>query len=67
MTITTIGSGLVAAAAVVSAALAGAMIWLLLADPITVAGALHDGSVTPLVRELAQAAVDAIRALLNLL
>jgi hypothetical protein len=67
MTITTVGTGLVAVTAAVSAALAGAMIWLLLADPITVAGALHDGSVTPLVRELAQAAVDAIRALLNLL
>jgi hypothetical protein len=67
MTITTIGTGLVGATAIVSAALAGTMIWLLLADPITVAGALHDGTVAPLFREFAQAAVGAIRALLNLL
>ena len=50
-----------------AAIVAGATIWLLLTDPITVAGALHDGTVRPLVRELARAVVEAIRGLLSFL
>jgi hypothetical protein len=67
MKFTAVGASLVAAVAITSALLAGATIWLLLTDPITVAGALSDGTVTPLVRELARAFVDAVRGLLALL
>ena len=67
MTLTTLGTSLVALVAVVSAALAGATIWLLLADPLAVAGALHDGTVTPLFDVLARAVAEALRGLLSFL
>ena len=67
MTFSGLSVSLVGTVAVVSALLAGATIWLLLTDPITVAGALHDGTVTPLVRELARAVADALRGLLSFL
>jgi hypothetical protein len=51
--------------AVVAATLAGATIWLLLTDPITVADAVNEGNVTPLVRELAGALYGALRGLLR--
>jgi hypothetical protein len=67
MTFTTVGTSLVATLAAVSALLAGMVIWLLLTDPTTVVGALHDGTMTPLVREIAKAVVEAIRSLLRFL
>ncbi len=67
MTLSTVGTGLIATIALVCVLLAGATIWLLLADPLTVAGALHDGTVTPLVNELTQAIADALRTLLSFL
>ncbi|MBE3071760.1 MAG: hypothetical protein IMZ67_02190 [Acidobacteria bacterium] len=67
MKFTAVGASLVAVVAVASALLAGATIWLLLTDPITVASSLHDGNVTPFVRALARAFVDACRGLLALL
>jgi hypothetical protein len=51
--------------AVVAATLAGATIWLLLTDPVTVADAVNQGNVTPLVRELAGALFGALRGLLK--
>jgi hypothetical protein len=53
--------------AVISAILAGATIWLLLTDPITVADAVNQGDVSPLVRELADALYAALRGLLRYL
>jgi len=67
MTFSGFSASLVGTVAVVSALVAGATIWLLLTDPITVAGALHNGTVTPLVRELARAVADALRGLLSFL
>lgn len=67
MSISSIGMSLAAVIAVACAVLAGATIWLLLSDPVTVTGALHDGTVTPIVRALAQAVVDAFRSLLAFL
>jgi hypothetical protein len=63
MTFTTAGASLVATLAVASALLAGLTIWLLLTDPATIAGAVQDSSLTPLVRELALAFVSALRSL----
>lgn len=51
--------------AVIAATLAGATIWLLLTDPVTVADAVNEGNVTPLVRELAGALYGALRGLLK--
>jgi hypothetical protein len=52
-------------AAVVAALLAGATVWLLLTDPVGVTAALNQGSVTPLVTELADLFASAIRDLLR--
>ena len=40
--------------AVVSVLLAGATVWLLLTNPVTVANAVNEGEISPLVRELAR-------------
>jgi len=53
--------------AVVSIALAGATIWLFLTNPVTVANAINEGDVTPLVRNLAQVIYQALSGLLKYL
>ncbi len=53
--------------AVVSAIVAGATVWLLLTDPVTVADAVNEGQVTPLVRELASVLYNAFSGLLKYL
>ncbi len=55
------------AIALVSAILAVATIWLLLTDPVTVADAVNEGEVSPLIRELAQVLYVAFRGLLRYL
>jgi len=55
------------ALAIVSAVLAGATIWLLLTDPVTVADAVETGEVSPLVQELVGVLYDALRGLLKYL
>lgn len=53
--------------AIVSAVLAGATIWLLLTNPVTVADAVNEGQVTPFVRELASVLYQALSGLLKYL
>ena len=53
--------------ALVAAILAGATIWLLLTDPVTVATAVDAGEITPLVRELAEVLYNALAGLLRYL
>jgi hypothetical protein len=53
--------------AVVSVLLAGATVWLLLTNPVTVANAVNEGEISPLVRELAQALLSALSGLLKYL
>lgn len=67
MTWTRMSISLTGAAAVVSTMLATSTIWLLLTSPATVAGALDEGTVTPVVRELASVLIDALRGLLSYL
>ena len=43
---------------------AGATIWLVLTDPVTVANAVEAGEVSPLVRRLAEVIYDALAGLL---
>jgi hypothetical protein len=51
----------------VSVVLASATIWLFLTDPMTVANAVNEGEVSPLVEELAVVIYEALRALLKYL
>ena len=46
-----------------AAALAGATIWLLLTDPVTVADAVSEQDVTPFIRQLADVLYQVIRQL----
>ena len=50
-----------------AAIVAGATVWLLLTDPVTVAESMDSGEVTPLVQSLAGSIYDAIAALLKYL
>jgi uncharacterized membrane protein (DUF441 family) len=52
---------------VLAAIIAGATIWLMLTDPVTVANAVDEGEVTPLVRQLAQVILNALAGLLDYL
>ncbi len=47
--------------------IAGATIWLLLTDPVTVAESVDSGEVTPLVASLASRLLEALRGLLRYL
>jgi hypothetical protein len=52
---------------IVAAVIAGAAVWLLLSDPVTVASAIDEGEISPLVRQLADVLYEAIVTLLNYL
>jgi hypothetical protein len=47
--------------------IAGATIWLLLTDPLTVATAVEDGTISPLIERLAEIIYHAIVSLLQYL
>jgi hypothetical protein len=53
--------------AAIAAIFAGALIWLMLSDPITVADAVETGEVTPLLVELANVIYQALLSLLDYL
>jgi hypothetical protein len=67
MNVQRISVSLFSLVAVVSIALAGATIWLFLTNPVTVANAINEGDVTPLVRNLAQVIYQALSGLLKYL
>jgi hypothetical protein len=56
-----------AAVALLSVVLAVATIWLFLTSPVTVATAVNDGDISPLVRSLADAILSALSGLLKYL
>ena len=58
---------LASAVGVVAVVVAGATIWLMLTDPITVAEAIDTGEVGPLVQELADVLYDAFVGLIKYL
>jgi ABC-type phosphate transport system permease subunit len=62
-----LGVSLFGLLAIVSVVLAAATVWLLLTNPVTVATAVSDGEVSPLVRELARVLLDALAGLLKYL
>jgi hypothetical protein len=51
----------------IAAVLAGATIWLVLTDPVTVASALDGGEISPLVKRLAEVIFNALAGLLDFL
>jgi hypothetical protein len=52
---------------IAAAIIAAATIWLLVTDPVTVANAVEDGEISPLVRRLAEVLYDALAGLLEYL
>ena len=62
-----LGVSLFGLVAMVSAVLAAATVWLLLTNPVTVATAVNEGEVSPLVRELARVLLDALAGLIKYL
>jgi hypothetical protein len=58
---------LVSIVGVLAVIIAGATIWLLLTDPITVAESVETGEVSPLVRSLASVIYNALVGLLRYL
>ena len=50
-----------------AAVIAGATIWLLVTDPVTVANAVNEGQISPLVERLAEVIYNAIAGLLRFL
>jgi hypothetical protein len=58
---------LVAAVGVMAIALAGATIWLLVTQPVTVADAISKGEVSPLAKALAGALYEALQGILKYL
>jgi hypothetical protein len=67
MRLAKLSASLVVTIAVVAVLLAGATIWLLLTDPVTVAESVNQGQVSPLVQELASVLYSAFRGLLRYL
>jgi hypothetical protein len=53
--------------AIVSILLAAATIWLFLTNPVTVANAVNEGEISPLVRNLGQVLYNALSGLLKYL
>ena len=52
---------------VLAAIVAGATIWLVLTDPVTVLNAVDEGQISPLVRQLADIIYNALSGLLDYL
>jgi len=67
MSLARVSIGLFGIVALVAATIAGTTIWLMLTDPITVADAVNEGNVSPLVRALAGALYDAFKGILRYL
>jgi len=67
MNLQRVGVSLFTLVAFVSITLAAATIWLFLTNPVTVANAINEGEVSPLVRNLAQVLWQALSGLLKYL
>jgi hypothetical protein len=62
-----VGVSLFTLIAVVSILLAAATIWLFVTNPVTVATAVNEGEISPLVRNLAEAIYAALSGILKYL
>ena len=62
-----VGISLFTLVAIVSIILAAATIWLFVTNPVTVATAVNEGEITPLMRNLAEALYAALSGILKYL
>ena len=62
-----VGLGVFGAIAMIAVVLALATVWLFLTNPVTVANAVNEGTISPLVRELAAVLMAALQGLLKYL
>ena len=62
-----VGVSLFTVIAIVSIVLAAATIWLFVTNPVTVATAVNEGEISPLVRSLAEAIYTALAGILKYL
>ena len=62
-----IGLSLFGLIAFVSVVLAAATVWLFLTNPVTVATAVNEGEVSPLIRSLAEVLYNALAGILKYL
>ena len=60
-------AGVAVVVGIAAAVIAGATMWLLLTDPVTVANAIEDGEISPLIRQLADVIANALATLLDYL
>jgi hypothetical protein len=67
MNLQRVGVSLFTAIAIVSIVLAAATIWLFVTNPVTVATAVNEGEISPLVRSLAEVLMNALSGLLKYL
>jgi hypothetical protein len=58
---------LIAIIGVLAATIAGATIWLILTDPVTVANAVSTGDVSPVVKAIGAVIYDALKGLFKYL
>jgi hypothetical protein len=62
-----VGVGVFTLIAIVSIVLAAATIWLFVTNPVTVATAVNEGEISPLVRSLADVLLQAFSGILKYL
>ena len=62
-----LGLSLFGVVAFVSVVLTAATVWLFITNPVTVANAVNEGEVSPLVRDLAQVLYNALSGILKYL
>ena len=67
MSLQRVGVSLFALIAIISILLAGATIWLFVTNPVTVATAVNEGEISPLVRSLGELIYNALSGLLKYL
>jgi hypothetical protein len=67
MSFTRFGMSLVGVVGLLATTLAAATIWLLFESPVTVADAVSEQDITPIVRELASLIYEALQGLLRYL
>ena len=67
MSLQRVGVSVFSFVAFVSIVLAAAMIWLFVTNPVTVATAVNEGEISPLVRNLAEVLMSALGGLLKYL
>ncbi len=67
MRLRNVGFGVIGALVALGAVAAGATVWLLLTNPVTIANAVNDGEISPFMEDLARVIFDALRGLLRYL